>query len=279
MSKESGIVYLVGAGPGDPDLISVRGLRLIRSADVLVYDRLVHPDLVQEAPVDAERIFVGKSPGHHVFQQEVINDILVDRAQRGLRVVRLKGGDPFVFGRGGEECLVLKKAEIPFEVVPGISSAISVPAYAGIPVTHRTLSPMFTVVTGHRCDVAEEADWTALARGGTLVILMGLARLPHIAARLVAGGRASSTPVAVIRAGSTPEQEVVEGTLADIAARSRHLTSPAIIVVGDVVRLRSQLEWVTSAALQSEEGPLDERSRTRPFVHGQQEAERTLSSI
>ena len=241
--SDSGKVFLVGAGPGDPDLISVRGLRHVREAEVLVHDRLVHPDVVSAAPAGAERIYAGKSPGHHVLQQELINEILIDRARQGRRVVRLKGGDPFVFGRGGEECLALRAAGIDFEVIPGISSAVSVPAYAGIPVTHREVSPLFTVVTGHNCDDSSEVDWRALARGGTLVILMGLSRLDWIAEELIAGGRSPDTPAAVIRAGTTGEQEVVEGPISRIAARARHLTPPATVVIGEVVSLRQHLSW------------------------------------
>lgn len=240
---DKGRVYLVGAGPGDPDLISVRGLRLVRRADVLVYDRLVHPDLIDEARAKAERIFVGKEPGHQAAPQDLISEILIDRALRGQTVVRLKGGDPFVFGRGGEECLALEAAGVQFEVVPGISSATSVPAYAGIPVTHRSVSTAFTVVTGHTCGGSGGPDWEALARVGTLVVLMGLRRLPEIAEALIDGGLAAETPAAVIQSGTTADQVVVEAPLSEIAHRARHLASPATIVIGDVVKLRERIAW------------------------------------
>lgn len=237
-----GTVYLVGAGPGDPDLITVRGLSLLRQADVVVYDRLVHPALVDEANPAAERIYVGKAAGRHTCPQAEINTLLVARAQQGLSVVRLKGGDSFVFGRGSEEALTLVGAGVPFEIVPGVTSAIAVPAYAGIPVTHRGVSSAFTVVTGHTCDDSVQ-DWAALAKAGTLVILMGLRALPHIAASLVEAGCTPETPVAVIGSGSTAEQEVVVGTLADIGDRAAALRSPATIVVGEVVRLHYALRW------------------------------------
>lgn len=246
--NDPGTVYLVGAGPGAPDLISLRGFRLVRQADVLVYDRLVHPDLIAEAHPAAERIYVGKATNRHTVPQEEINRILVEKALAGRTVVRLKGGDPFVFGRGGEECLALAAAGVPFEIVPGISSAISVPAFAGIPVTHRGISNAFTVVTGHTCgDPGSELDWDALARVGTLVILMGLARLEDIAAHLTAHGRPNDTPVAVIGSGSTDEQVVITGSLADIASKAGAVRSPATIVVGEVVSLRSILAWFEPA--------------------------------
>jgi uroporphyrin-III C-methyltransferase len=245
---ENGTVYLVGAGPGDPDLITRRGLSLIRQADVLVYDRLVHPDLIEEAGPDAERIYVGKAPGLHSCPQELIHDFLVDRALRGAVVVRLKGGDPFVLGRGGEEGIALRRAGIPFEIVPGITSAISVPAYAGIPVTHRGVATSFAVVTGHTCgDGSGEPDWNALANLDTLVILMGLGRLARIAERLIESGRAPETPVAVIRCGTTENQVVVESTLARIGEAAAHLRSPATVVIGEVVRLRRELDWFSPA--------------------------------
>ncbi len=240
---DSGTVYLVGAGPGDPDLITVKGLKVLRLADVVVYDRLIHPDLLDEAPVNADRIYVGKAPGNHSIPQERINEILVEQGRRGRLVVRLKGGDPFVFGRGGEEAFALAAAGIPFHVVPGITSAISVPAYAGIPVTHRNVSSAFTVVTGHSCYEGDDPDWISLARAGTLVILMGLKRLPTIANTLVDAGIDASMPAAVISSGSTNNQVVVEGTLENIGRRTRHLETPATIVIGHVVSLRPWMSW------------------------------------
>lgn len=245
---EPGTVYLVGAGPGDPDLITMRGHALLRQADVVLYDRLAHPELLDAVPRHAERIYVGKTSGKHACPQERIHELLVEKARQGHVVVRLKGGDPFVFGRGGEEALALAEAGVPFEVVPGVTSAVAAPAYAGIPVTHRGVAQAFTVVTGHTCDDAvAEPDWAALAGVGTLVVLMGLARLPEITARLIAGGRPAGTPVAVVASGSTGRQQVVEGTLADIAERAVGVPSPATIVVGDVVRLRQQIAWFDPA--------------------------------
>lgn len=243
-SNQSGTVYLVGAGPGDPDLITVRGQKLLQQADVVVYDRLVHPDLLTHCRATAKKIYVGKKPGDHTCTQAEINALLVTTARRGKVVVRLKGGDPFVFGRGGEEALRLKEAGVSYEVVPGVTSAVSAPAYAGIPVTHRKKSSAFTVVTGHTCSKDDnDLDWTALAKAGTLVVLMGLGRLPKIARQLTEHGRPEDTPVAVIRAGSTAEQQVVQGTLADIGERTRHLEPPATVIVGEVARLGEQLAW------------------------------------
>lgn len=239
-----GTVYIVGAGPGDPELITVRGLSLLHQADVVVYDRLIHPDLLEEAHPLAERVYVGKAPGRHSCSQEAINALLIDHARQDRVVVRLKGGDPFVFGRGGEEAQALAQAGLPYEIVPGLTSAVSVPAYAGIPVTHRGVSTAFTVVTGHTCPAASaEPNWAHLVDIGTLVILMGLGRLPAIARHLIENGRSPDTPVAVISEGSTNDQQVVTGSLADIADRTRHLPPPATIVIGDVVRLRDQIDW------------------------------------
>ncbi len=242
----TGMVYLVGAGPGDPELITVRGLRCLHRADVLVYDRLVHADLIDEAPATAERIFVGKAAGLHVMPQDGIQSLLVDRAQRGLVVVRLKGGDPFVFGRGAEEATTLTQAGIPWEVVPAVSSSIGVPARAGIPVTHRGVAASFAVVTAQGAlpgGVEATPDWSALARIDTLVVLMGVAVLPLVAKALRAHGRAAHTPVAVIERGTLADQRVLIGTLASIAddAAAASVRAPATIVIGPVVDLRSTL--------------------------------------
>lgn len=262
-----GTVYLVGAGPGDPGLITVRGLTVLRQADVIVYDRLVHPDLLEEAPAMAERIYVGKAPGRHACPQEEISALLVAKAKQGNVVVRLKGGDPFVFGRGGEEGLMLAQDNVAFEIVPGISSAVSVPAYAGIPVTHRGVSSAFTVVTGHTCDlVSSDVDWPSLAKAGTLVILMGLGRIARITQNLIDHGRAPETPVAVIRCGSTAEQVVVEGTLADIGERVAHLRSPVTIVVGEVVQLRQELCWFDPSQASAEGFPVVRRLPTSSYA-------------
>jgi len=242
---ETGTVYLVGAGPGDPGLITAKGLEILRSADVVVYDRLVAPSLVAEAPPTAERVFVGKrSHGDSAdLAQEEINTLLVDRARRGLTVVRLKGGDPFVFGRGAEECEALHAAGVPFDVVPGVTSAIAVPAAAGIPVTHRRLASAFAVVTGHECDGVSNLDWEALGRVPTLVVLMGLSALPEITARLLEHGANPDTPAAAIASGTLPVQRTVIGTLATLAARvaEQSLEPPATVVIGEVVQVRKLL--------------------------------------
>jgi uroporphyrinogen III methyltransferase/synthase len=241
-------VYLVGAGPGDPGLLTRRGAALLEVADVVVYDRLAHPSLVDLAPRDSERVNVGKAPGAVEMDQEGINAVLVDRGAAGKTVVRLKGGDPFVFGRGGEEAEALAAAGVPFEVVPGITSAIAAPAYAGIPVTHRGLSTHVTVVTGHE-DPAKgttDTDWAALARaGGTLVILMGAGHLADIAARLVDGGRDPDTPVAAVRWGTLPGQRTIRATLATVADAG--VRAPSAIVVGKVAAL--DLAWFESRPL------------------------------
>ena len=241
-------VYLVGAGPGDPYLITVAGAALLERADVVVYDRLASPALLELAPDDAELISAGKAPGQVELSQNEINALLVARGQTGATVVRLKGGDPFVFGRGGEEAEALAAAGVPFEVVPGITSAIGAPAYAGIPVTHRGVSTHFTVVTGHEdpTKAATDVDWDALARvGGTLVILMGAGNAGEIAARLIAGGRGPSTPVAAVRNGTRTDQETVRATLATIGDAG--VRAPSAIVVGDVAGL--DLAWFESKPL------------------------------
>jgi uroporphyrinogen III methyltransferase/synthase len=245
----SGSVALVGAGPGDPGLMTVRGLALLRRAEVVIHDRLVDPRLLEEAPVDALRIFAGKASGAHVLSQERINALLVAHARRGRRVVRLKGGDPFGFGRGGEEASALAAAGIPFEVVPGVSSAVAVPAYAGVPVTHRGIASSFAVVTGHEDEdkTDESVDWARLATAvDTLVILMGALSLPRIAHALLAAGRRADTPVALIRWGTTDAQETIVGRLDEIAALADavRLAPPVVIVVGDVVALRQRLAWL-----------------------------------
>lgn len=241
-----GRVSIVGAGPGDPELVTVRGLARIRDADVLVYDRLVDPALVAEAPPAAERIFAGKARGFAALGQREIEALLIARALTGKHVVRLKGGDPYVFGRGGEEVAALVAAGIPVEVVPGVSSALAVPASAGIPVTHRELSSSLTIVTGHEDPTKPESgvDWEWLAASkGTVVILMGLSQLPSIRDRLIAGGRSPRTPAAAIAAGTRPDQRVVTATLADlpVAVAAAQLVAPALVVVGDVVRFRELL--------------------------------------
>jgi len=236
--------------------MTVRGLELLRHAQVVVYDRLVDPRLLDEAP-RARRIFAGKASGNHALPQEQINALLIRHARRGRRVVRLKGGDPFVFGRGGEEALALAEAGIPFEVVPGVSSAVAVPAYAGIPLTHRGTASSFAVVTGHEDTdkLRSNVDWARLARAAdTLVVLMGLKSLPRIARALVANGRPPSTPVALVRWGTTDVQETITGTLGDIAARAQRarLEPPVVVVIGDVVALRERLAWFAEQHLVKE---------------------------
>ena len=242
----AGRVSIVGAGPGDPELITVRALARIRSAEVLVYDRLVDPALVAEAPPTAERVFAGKARGFSALEQHEIEAMLIARAFAGKHVVRLKGGDPYLFGRGGEEVASLVAAGIPVEVVPGVSSALAVPASAGVPVTHRELASTLTVVTGHEDPTKPEAavDWNWLAASsGTLVILMGLSRLPGIRDRLISGGRSPETPAAAIANGTRPEQRVITAALADLpeVVAAAQLVAPALIVVGDVVRCRELL--------------------------------------
>ena len=238
-ARPPGVVYLVGAGPGAPGLITLRGLRILRRAQVVVYDRLVHPALVAAAPPSAERVFVGKRPGGHSVEQRRINAVLIERARAGHVVVRLKGGDPFVFGRGAEECEALRAAGLRFEVVPGVSSAVAAPGAAGIAVTHRKLASAFAVVAGHECDGASDLDWGALARIPTLVFLMALRSLPRIAASLVAHGRRPETPAAVIARATLPDERTVVGTLATIGrlVQEAELEPPATLVVGEVVQL------------------------------------------
>jgi uroporphyrin-III C-methyltransferase len=249
-----GKVYLVGAGPGDPDLITVKALRCLRVAQVVIYDRLANPSLLDEAPERAEMIFVGKQVGHCALRQEEINTLLVEQALLGKTVVRLKGGDPFVFGRGGEEALALAEAGITFEIVPGVSSALAVPAYAGIPITHRGQSCSVTIVTGHEDPARPSSlvNWEALAKlNGTLVILMGMANLSVICQKLLAGGLAPETPAAVIEQGTIACQRQVIGTLANIAEQASALRSPAVVVIGHVVDLSTTLSWFSPALTES----------------------------
>lgn len=249
-----GIVWLVGAGPGDPELATLKAKRLIESADAVVYDRLVDGRLLGYARRDAELIDVGKIPGKRVNRQEDINRLLIRLAREGKRVARLKGGDPFVFGRGGEEAEALAAEGLRFEVVPGVTSAIAAPAYAGIPLTHRRMASSFTVVTGSEDpDKPDSAvDWQALARGGgTIVVLMGQANLRAIAEALMRFGRAPGTPVALVQWGSEPYQRTLTGTLGDIADRAAEagIGAPAVTVVGDVARLRETIRWFDNAPL------------------------------
>lgn len=246
--RNKGKVYLVGAGPGDPGLLTLRGKECLEQADVVLYDYLANPTLLVHARDHAERVYVGRRGKGTYPEQETINRLLIERASAGNVVVRLKGGDPFVFGRGGEEAEALASAGIEFEIVPGVTAAVAAPAYAGIPVTHRTMASTLTIVTGHEDPEKPSTalDWSRLASSqGTVVFLMGMKNLSTIAATLMAEGRAGTTPVAIIRWGTRVSQRTVIGTLADIVekAEAAHMEPPAVIVVGEVVRLRSKLNW------------------------------------
>ena len=247
--KPKGMVYLVGAGPGDAGLLTLRGAELLGRAEAVVYDSLVNPELLRMAPPTAELVFGGKKPGDHVCNsQEAINALLLGKAREGKLVVRLKGGDPFVFGRGGEEAEALADAGIPFEVVPGVSSHAAVPAYAGIPITHRDFGSSFTVITGHRDPAKEQTplDWNAIAQTpGPKIILMGTKRLPEITAALIAGGMPPQTPACITQAGTTDRQRTVEGTLGTLAALAadKQIAPPTVTVVGEIVKLRAKLNW------------------------------------
>jgi uroporphyrinogen III methyltransferase/synthase len=252
MAGGNGRVYLVGAGPGDPRLITVRGLELLRQADVVVHDRLVSLALLDEAHPRAIRIFAGKHPGGGM-SQETINQALIHHARLGRQVVRLKGGDPFVFGRGGEEALALADASIPFEIVPGVSSAIGVPAYAGIPLTHRALASSFAVVTGSEdsAKATRRVDWAALATAvDTLVILMPTRSLTRAFQQLLAHGRDSGTPVALVSQGTTPAQTIAIGSLASMPRQLEDtvLEPPVLAIVGDVVNLHDRIGWFGKTA-------------------------------
>ncbi|MEW5722722.1 MAG: uroporphyrinogen-III C-methyltransferase [Thermodesulfobacteriota bacterium] len=251
---DKGKVYLVGAGPGDPGLITLKAVELLGKADAVVYDFLANPALLAHVSPSAELIYVGKKGGDHTLAQREINRLMVDLAGRGKSVVRLKGGDPFVFGRGGEEAEELAAAGVPFEVVPGVSSAVAAPAYAGIPVTHRRFTSNVGFITGHEDpDKPESAlDWSKIATAfGTLVFLMGVRNLPGLTSNLVQGGRDPATPAALVQWGTTPDQRTVVGRLDDIAEKARTLgiKPPAVLVVGGVVALRETLNWYETLPL------------------------------
>ena len=241
-TSPTGKVFLVGAGPGDPGLITVRGLDLIRAADAIFYDNLATPALLAHAKPGAETLYVGKKRAAHAYSQAEINRMLVERARAGKQVVRLKGGDPFIFGRGGEEAEALADSGVPFEIVPGVSSALGAAAYAGIPLTHRSKTSAVTFVTGH---AAESIDWAAMGKADTLVLFMGLTSFADVAGRLIAAGRSPSTPAAAIRWATRPDQQTLTGTIGDLAERIQEvgLKPPALVIVGDVVRLRSNIDW------------------------------------
>ena len=253
-SKRPGKVYLVGAGPGDPGLLTLKGKECLEEADVVLYDYLANPVLLQYAPARAERIYVGRRGRGQYQDQTDINRLLIERAQNGDVVVRLKGGDPFVFGRGGEEAEAVAAAGVDFEIVSGVTAAVAVPAYAGIPVTHRTLASTVTFVTGHEDPTKPETqlEWPKLASAsGTLVFMMGMKNLPSIVRQLLVEGRSSSTPAAAIRWGTKADQQTIVGTLGDIVSKAEavHLEPPTVIVVGEVVQLRRQLNWFETKPL------------------------------
>lgn len=240
-----GKVYLTGAGPGDIELLTIKALRVIKEADVIIYDRLANPDILKEAKDGCKFIYVGKEKDHHTIPQDEINEIIYQSSRDYKNVVRLKGGDPFVLGRGGEEGAYLYQRDIEFEVIPGITSAVSVPAYAGIPVTHRGVAVSFRVVTGHESAYKEKSqiDWESFKNDDTLVFLMGLHNLQKISDNLIKIGKSSDCPCAVISKGTTKEQQVVVATLSDITQKAKDLPTPALIIVGEVVKLRKQLNW------------------------------------
>ena len=245
-----GKVFLVGAGPGDPDLLTLKGKRCLEAADVILYDQLVNGELLEFAHADAELMYVGKRAGKHCVEQMDIEALLIQKAREGKIVVRLKGGDPFVFGRGGEEAEALSAMGIPYEIVPGVSSAIAAPASAGIPVTHRSCSSSLAIVTGHKAHSGcPEVKWRDLARSvDTIVILMGLHNLRQIMNQLLEGGCEPGRPVALIQSGTRPSQRTLVGTVATIAdlAEGAEFKSPTVIVVGEVVNFRSRLQWCES---------------------------------
>ena len=240
-----GIVYLTGAGPGDIELLTLKAHRVIGQADVIIYDRLANPEMLEMTKDGCEFVYVGKEDGRHTLPQDEINEVIYQNALKHNVVVRLKGGDPFVFGRGGEEGAYLHERNIDFEIIPGITSAVSVPAYAGIPVTHRGVAVSFRVVTGHESPNKEvsQIPWENFKTDDTIVFLMGLHNLRKIASKLIEIGKPADYPCAVISRGTTKDQSVVVGTLADIVKKAKGVPTPALIIVGRVVELREQLQW------------------------------------
>lgn len=245
-----GKVYLVGAGPGDPELLTIKGLRAIKEADVILYDRLINKDILDYAEPNTKFFYCGKDPYRHSLPQEETNRMMIQLAKKGHTVTRLKGGDPFVFGRGGEEAEQLATHHIPFEIVPGITSGIAAPAYAGIPVTHRDYSSSVAFITAvNKPGMDKEAYWQHLAQGPeTLCIYMGVKRLPEICELLVKFGKNSQTPVALVHMGTATSQHTVTGTLQDITNKAKEITNPAMIIVGDVVNMREKISWFEEQA-------------------------------
>lgn len=247
---EGGRVYLVGAGPGDPELLTLRAVRLLQKADVLVYDNLVSPGVLEFVAPSAERIYAGKRRNEHTLRQEQINTLIVKLAQEGKQVVRLKGGDPFIFGRGGEEMQALAASGVAFEVVPGVTAASGVSSYAGIPLTHRDYAQTCLFVTGHLKNGTADLDWPSLVRlNQTVVIYMGLGGLPEICRQMIAHGASPDLPIAVVQDGSLPTQRVVTGTLSNMAERVAQaaLKSPSLTLIGEVVKLHQELAWFQTA--------------------------------
>lgn len=245
-----GKVYLVGAGPGDPELLTIKGLRAIKEADVILYDRLINKDILDYAEPNTKFFYCGKDPYRHSLPQEETNRMMIQLAKKGHTVTRLKGGDPFVFGRGGEEAEQLATHHIPFEIVPGITSGIAAPAYAGIPVTHRDYSSSVAFITAvNKPGMDKEAYWQHLAQGPeTLCIYMGVKRLPEICELLVKFGKTPQTPVALVHMGTATSQHTVTGTLQDITNKAKEIINPAMIIVGDVVNMREKISWFEEQA-------------------------------
>ena len=242
------MVYLTGAGPGDLELMTLKAARVVQEADVIIYDRLANPEILDMAKESTEMIYVGKQDGKHSVPQDEINEIIYQASLKYEKVVRLKGGDPFVFGRGGEEAIYLHQRDVKFEVIPGITSSVSVPAYAGIPVTHRGVTTSFRVVTGHETPNKKisQVEWESFLNDETIVFLMGYHNIKMIVNKLLSLGKRSDYPCAVISKGTTKDQQVVTGTLDNIIERSKGLPTPAIIVIGEVVKLRDEIKWFNS---------------------------------